>query len=178
MPQDEYGPCATAPSGVDAFIADVSHLACQFPDNRIQKVRFILHMGEVYAFIRLQDVWQPVRFLRQMAGAPPRSFGAAGFAPWLVDDANPARHYTAFVFTGFWLPHALALAVLYAWEIAGFVRYRGYWSPADVLSGKVGIRHGRLVRRFGPAILPALIAHDLADRPSAAGSTDLIGADR
>jgi hypothetical protein len=100
-----------------------------------------------------------------MAGPPPRSFGTAGFAAWLVDDANPARHYTAFVFVGFWLPALLAQAVLYAWEAAGFVRYRGYWSPADVLSGQVGIRHGRLVRRHGPAILPALIAHDLAEKP-------------
>lgn len=166
MPQDEHGSRPFSSSGIDAFIADVSHLACQFPDDPMQKVRFILHMGEAYAFIRLQDVWRPLRFLKQLAGAPPRRFGTAGFASWLVDDANPARHYTAFVFTGFWLPHVLALAVLYAWEIAGFVRYRGYWSPADVLSGQVGIRHGQLVRRYGPAILPALIACDLADRPT------------
>ena len=105
-----------------------------------------------------------MRFLRQMAGAPPLQFGVEGFRRDLVDDLNPARHYTAFVFTGYWLPRWAALLVLWLWEVAGFVRYRGEWSWPDVSSGQVGIRHGRLVARYGPTVLPGLMAADLEER--------------
>lgn len=80
----------------------------------------------------------------------------------LVDDKNPARHYMAFVFLGFWLPTILAVMGLWLWEIAGLVRY-GYWATKDVRMGYVGIRHGRLLWRYGAVILPGLMAADLAE---------------
>ena len=155
-----------APSGVDAFIEAVSLQAGLVPDNAQGKVRFVLRIGEDYAFIRMRDVWRPRRFLGQMAGVPPIQFGTRGFDSAIVDDSNPARHYTAFVFVGFWLPGLLAILFLWAWEGLGFVRYRGLWSRQDIACGYVGIRHGRLVRRYGPHILPGLIAGDVAAPPS------------
>ena len=154
----------SANSGVDAFIGDTCRLAAQADPNRAGTVRFVLNMGEDFAFIRLSDLWRPLRFLKQMASVPPVRFGTEGFRVEVVDDLNPARHYTAFVFVGFWLPTLLAICVLWLWEIAGFVRYKGHWSPGDIRSGNIGIRHGRLVHRYGPTVLPALIAAELAER--------------
>ena len=85
----------------------------------------------------------------------------------VVDDYNPARHYMAFVFVGYWLSTLPAEIVLWCWEIAGFIRYRGQWSPKDIVSGKIGIRHGRLVRRYGAPILPGLVAAELAEGQAA-----------
>jgi len=155
---------SNALSGVDAFIADVSRQVACTPWNRRGAIQFVRCIGDRYAYIRLQDVWQPLRFLRQMAGDPPVQFGAHGFAAHLVDDPAPARHYTALLFVGFWLPKPLATAVLWLWEGLGFVRYHGHWSQPDMRMGRVGIRHGRLLARYGPTILPALIAADLAER--------------
>ena len=121
-------------------------------------------MGADFAHIQPRDVLRPLRFLRQMAGNPPVRFDVTGFDPELVDDLNPARHYVAFLVVGFWLPALPALLVLAAWEVAGFVRYRGLWSNKDVRSGLVGLRHGRHVRRDGPHALPPLIRADLAER--------------
>ena len=154
---------ASAFGGVDAFIADTSRLAAQVEPNRAGTVRFVLRMGEDFAFIRMDDVSHPLRFFKQMASVPPVRFGTDGFGDEVVDDLNPARHYTAFVFVGFWLPALLAICVLWLWELAGFVRYKGHWSPGDIRSGNIGIRHGRLVHRYGPTILPGLIAADIAE---------------
>ncbi|MEZ4636340.1 MAG: hypothetical protein R2856_15485 [Caldilineaceae bacterium] len=63
---------------------------------------------------------------------------------------------------GYWLPAPLAVLMLWAWEIAGFVRY-AYWSQSDMRSGYVGLFHGRMVRRYGHTILPALMARDLTE---------------
>ena len=123
---------------------------------------FILQLGEECAGIRLQDLWQPPRFLRQLASMPPLRFGVKGFNPAVVDDLEPARHYVAFVFVGFWLPRLLAVLVLYVWEVAGFFRYRGQWSQRDVNAGLIGLRHGRWVSALGPAVLPGLIAGELS----------------
>ena len=152
--------------GVDAFIADVSrHVAAAKPGRRGCE-RLVNAIARDYAYIQLRDVDRPLRFLRQMAGAPPIQFGTDGFASALVDDLHPARHYTAFVFIGYWLPRLPAILFLWAWEIVGFIRYRGHWSQNDINSGYVGIRHGRLVRRYGPSVLPGLIAADVAERTS------------
>lgn len=124
----------------------------------------VLRLSEDFAYIRPADMGRPWRFLRQMAGAPPVRLGTHGFDPALVDDDNPARHYMAFVFVGYWLPAALALALLWLWEVAGFVRYRGVWSRPDLHMGLVGIRHGWMVRRHGAGILATLMALDLAPR--------------
>ncbi len=129
----------------------------------------VWRLGEDFAYICRQDVKHPLRFLRQMSGNPPIRLGNRGFRKDLVDDANPARHYIAFVVVGFWLPRPLADGVLWLWEIAGFVRYSGKWSRADIASGFLGIRHGRQVRREGVAVLPGLVARDLAE-PSPDGS--------
>jgi hypothetical protein len=154
------------PGGVDAFIADLSrHVAAASP-GWAGTVRFMLQIGEAYAFIRLQDLYNPLRFLKQLEGAPPVQFGTEGFHHSLVEpgDANPARHYLAFLFIAFWLPTWLTVPILYAWEILGYLRYRFHWSQEDMRSGWIGIRHGRLVRQYGPTILPALVARDLAER--------------
>jgi hypothetical protein len=126
----------------------------------------MLQTGEAYAYIRLQDLYDPLRFLKQLQGAPPVRFGTTGFHHTIIEqgDANPARHYTAFLFVSFWLPPIIAVPILYSWELLGYLRYRFHWSAADMRSGFIGIRHGRLMRRYGPTILPALIAHDLAER--------------
>ncbi len=155
---EEHGP------GVEGFIQDVSRLAGAFPPTPGGARRFVLAMGERYAAIRLQDAWNPPRFLAQMAGKPPVRFGVHGFRWTLVDDADPARHYTAFVFVGFWAPLWMALLVLWLWELAGFFRYRRRWSLADVRMGYVGIRHGALIRDYGHQILPGLIAFALTER--------------
>ncbi len=148
--------------GVEAFLRDVERLAAQFALGTQGTREFVLAMGDRYAFIRLGDAWNLPRFLRQMAGVPPMRFGVAGFRRSLVDDKDPARHYTAFVFVGYWLPRWLAILVLWLWELAGYVRYRRRWSEADMRMGYVGLWHGALVRRYGHTVLPSLIARDLA----------------
>jgi hypothetical protein len=156
----------TAGGGIAALIAGVSQAAAQAPPGPGGATQFVLRLGEDYAYIRLGDLVNPWRFLRQLEGQPPLKLGTQGFNASLVErgDANPARHYTAFLFVGFWLPSLLAVLVLYGWEFLGFLRYGFHWSHEDMLSGCYGIRHGRLVRRYGPTILPSLIARDLAER--------------
>ncbi|MBI1299320.1 hypothetical protein GC175_30685 [bacterium] len=149
-------------SGVAALIAQTSALAARYDLTRRDRHRFVLAFAERFAYIRVQDMWNPWRFLSQMEGAPPVRLGTDGFKHALVDDANPARHYAAFVFVGYWLPPPLAVLMLWAWEIAGFVRYAD-WSQPDMRSGYVGLFHGRLVRRYSHTILPALMARDLTE---------------
>jgi hypothetical protein len=148
--------------GVYELIAQTSRMAARYPLSAQGTRRFLLAFAERFAFIRLEDVWNPFRFLKQMEGTPPVKLGTDGFKASLLDDANPARHYTAFVFVGYWLPNLLGLLVLWLWELAGAVRY-GYWSQPDVRSGYVGFYHGRLIRRYGHTILPSLIARDLTE---------------
>lgn len=145
-------------SGLDQFLDYLQANARLAPMGWAGSVWFILHIAEECAGIRFQDVGAPLHFLRQMANAPPRQFGASGFSPAIVDDDHPARHYIAFVFVGFWLPTWLAVLVLYAWEVAGFVRYGGVWSPKDLVSGHLGIAHGRWLQRSAPVVLPGLAA--------------------
>ncbi|MCC6455079.1 MAG: hypothetical protein IT328_09070 [Caldilineaceae bacterium] len=130
-----------------------------------QAGRVVRRLSEDFAYIHLQDVWNPYRFLRQMEGSPPIKLGTEGFRPELVDDHNPARHYMAFVAMGYWLPYLLALAVLYLWEIAGYIRYGFQWSPADMKNGLLGVRHGNAVRHAGIEVLPGLMVKDLAADP-------------
>ena len=156
---------AAATTGLNAFVHYLENQVATAARAGYSSRRFIDRISEDCAYIRLQDIKQPWRFLRQMEGAPPLRFGTAGFNPRLVDDHNPARHYMAFVFLGFWLPRPLALVALYAWEAAGFVRYGGHWSARDVACGLVGLRHGAAVRRQGPAVLPSLVMQELAEQP-------------
>lgn len=150
-------------TGVAALIADVRVRAEQCIATGSTTREFILEISDAYAFIRLQDWRRPFQFLKQMAGTPPITFGTQGFRRAIVDDQNPARHYTAFIFVGYWLPIPLAGVVLWAWEILGFFRYRGHWSQPDLRNGYIGIRHGRQVRRQGPMVLADLIARDLCE---------------
>jgi hypothetical protein len=150
--------------GFDAFLNDVRQRAAATPSDWEGTQCFIQEISDCYAFVRPQDILtHPLRFLKQAAGEPPVQFGRQGFNRSLIDDDNPARHYTAFVFIGFWLPTGLAILALWAWEILGFLRYRFKWSQPDIRSGYVGIRHGRAVRRDGAHVLPDLIARDLAE---------------
>ncbi|MBK8048342.1 MAG: hypothetical protein IPK16_15215 [Anaerolineales bacterium] len=148
--------------GIDDFISYISAQAALAPPGYPGAAWFILQTCAECANIRLQDLGNLRRFLRQMAGSPPLRFNTAGFRPELVDDRNPVRHYMAFVFVGFWAPNPIGITMLYAWEMAGFVRYGGVWSPRDIACGQVGLRHGALVARFSPAVLPGLIAGELA----------------
>lgn len=150
-----------AKSSLDTFVAYLSAQAQAAPPGFAGAAWYILRIGEDCAGIRLEDLWRPRRFLRQLAGAPPLHFGVEGFSTALVDDHHPARHYVAFVFVGFWLPGRLALATLYAWEAAGFLRYGLRWSQRDVHCGLVGLRHGAWVRAYGPVVLPSLAAGEL-----------------
>lgn len=148
-------------TGIDAFIADTSRLAGRYSLTAGGCREFVLDFCEQAAFIRLADVGRPLRFLRQMAGAPPRRWGTEGFRLGLLDDTNPARHYAAFLFVGYWLPWLAGALFLWLWELAGFLRYGFYWSVPDTRSGFVGLWHGRLLRRYGHTILPSLLARDL-----------------
>ena len=159
-----------AEGGFDRFVGYLSTQAAAAPPGFAGAAWYILRVSEDCAYIRLQDMWQPRRFLRQMAGAPPLQFGTDGFSREHVDDSNPARHYMAFVFVGFWLPSLLGVPVLYAWEVAGFLRYRFQWSPRDVTSGKLGLRHGALIRTYGPTVHPGLVAGELAEAGTVRGS--------
>lgn len=149
--------------GFAHFYADLSQRVEWALEAQTPSRRFVLEISDVYAFIRLRDLRRPLQFFKQLSGEPPLKFGTQGFKMSLVDDKHPARHYTAFVFVGYWLPAALALLTLWAWEILGFVRYGGHWSQPDLRCGIVGIRHGRRVRRYGPGVLPGLIKRDLAE---------------
>lgn len=153
-------------AGFDAFCAYLQLKAAQAPTGWPGSVWFILSIGEECAGLFTQYIFvDPFRFLRLAAAAPPLQFGTGGFTSSVVDDFNPARHYIAFVFVGFWLPQCLALGLLYLWELAGFIRYRGRWSSKDIVCGRIGIAHGAWVRRVGPLALPGLAAAALADRP-------------
>lgn len=148
--------------GFAAFAEYVAACAAQAPPAWSGAVWFVLRIGEDCANIRLQEMWRPWRLLADAARVPPQRFGPTGFDPSLVDDHLPARHYIAFVFVGFWLPPRLAQATLYAWEVAGFVRYGFQWSAPDLRLGRVGLRHGMLVNRYGPTVMPSLLTRDLA----------------
>lgn len=150
--------------GIAALLADVNRRVRQAEKEGRSTADFVGEISEYYAFIRLSDLRYPRQFLRQLAGDPPLKFGTIGFRRELVDDQNPARHYTAFVFVGYWLPLLVAIPVLWAWEVLGFFRYGGHWSQPDIRNGYIGLRHGRQVRRHGAAILPQLIARDLDGR--------------
>ncbi len=163
---DTADPQKSPQTGLDAFIVYVDDLVRWARVTRSNTAQLILRMGEECAYIRLGDIHRPVPFLKQMSGAPPLRFGTEGFRQDILDDFNPARHYTAFVFVGFWLPPRAAICLLWAWEVASFIRYKGHWSEKDIRSGKIGIRHGRLVWRYGATILPALIAADLSEPPT------------
>ncbi|MCB0082441.1 MAG: hypothetical protein KDE47_15985 [Caldilineaceae bacterium] len=160
--------------GLAGFIAHVAKHVTQAPAGARGKIAFVLRIGQDYANIQLGDIGRPLRFLKQMAGSPPVQFGRSGFKPELVDDYAPARHYTAFVFVGFWLPYLPAIAVLWFWEVLGFIRYKGEWSAADIRMGYVGIRHGTLLRRSVPAVLPRLIARDLASAGETNTDIDIV----
>lgn len=148
--------------GLEAFVATIESAAHQCQDGKQGRRRFVGELGSLCAGIHGENIFRhPIRFLSEMQGNPPLRFGTEGFSPDVVDDLNPARHYMAFVVVGYWLPMVLAIPVLYAWEIASFVRYKGHWSQKDMHSGMIGIRHGRAVARSGVDVLGPLVRRDL-----------------
>ncbi len=163
MKTEQTGRNSTQLGGFDAFLADVRQRTATTSPGWEGAKRFILEISDSYAFIRPQDLVHPLRFLKQAAGRPPIQFGTRGFKKSLIDDENPARHYTAFVFMGFWLPTVAAILVLWVWEMLSFLRYGFKWSQPDIRNGYVGIRHGRAVRKSGAQILPDLLIRDLAE---------------
>jgi hypothetical protein len=162
---NEPTPIAQQPGFAD-FLTGVSELVTNKPPDFPGTASLILRLAERYANVRVQDLPQhPLRFALQANRTPPINLGPAGFRADLVESTvdNVARHYTAFLFVGFWMPAALATLVLWSWEILGFLRYGGHWSQPDILTGRIGIDHGRLVRQYGPTILPSLLVRDLAE---------------
>ena len=151
----------TSTQGAHAFVADMQRYVAQASPGPSGTKQFIWDISERYAHLCKKDLRSPKRFLKQAAGAPPVQFGTVGFNPDLVDDENPTRHYTAFVFLGYFFPYPLAVIGLWLWEVAGFIRYKGHWSQRDIDCGYVGIRHGQQVREHGPTVLPNLVANDL-----------------
>ena len=151
--------------GLPAYVAALEQKLQQFGADPQATTAFIICLGEEYAAIRLGDLRSPWRFLKQVAGEPPVVFNASGFRADLAENANDnvARHYTAFLFVGYWLPVGLAVPLLWAWEVLGFLRYRLHWSQQDMRSGRLGIQHGRAVRKTGASILPGLIIRDLKE---------------
>lgn len=150
-------------AGIDSFIVGTSRLASGFPQTQAGTRSFVLAFGEQTAHIRLTDIRNPLRFLKQLVGAPPVAWGPDGFRWSLLDDNNPARHYAAFVFVGYWLPWLLGALILWLWELVGFLRYGFYWSMPDVRSSFIGLWHGRMVRHYGHTILPSLLARDICE---------------
>jgi hypothetical protein len=150
-------------AGVEGLIAAAGRLIVETAAAGKGTGVVVRRLGEDFAYIFVSDLWRPLRFLRQMAGSPPVRLGTEGFRRDLIDDDNPARHYIAFLVVGYWLPRLAAIGVLWLWEVAGFMRYRGAWSWPDLASGYLGIHHGRLLRRYSALILPGLIAGELAD---------------
>lgn len=149
--------------GFHGFYADVKARVAAAQTRRETIHTFIRQSAERYANICLGDALpRPLQFLRQMSGKPPVCFGTPGFRQSIVDDQEPARHYTAFVFIGYWLPTLLAIPFLWAWETLGFFRY-GHWSQPDIRSGLIGIRHGRTLRKAGYTQWPDLLKRDLAE---------------
>ncbi len=149
-------------AGLDAFIQATSQRAISYPLSLEGTRAFLLEFARRTAGIDLSSLSRPRRFLRQLVAMPPEVWGVEGFRASLIDDTNPARHYAAFVFVGYWLPDPLGYLALWLWELAGMVRY-GYWSIPDLRLGYIGLWHGRLVRRHGHTVLPALMARDLSE---------------
>lgn len=147
--------------GFAAFERLITQLAVAHGGDAAGTRRFVNDLAARCAGIHLDQMHRPVRFLLDMQGNPPQAFGVEGFDADVVDDLNPARHYVAFVFVGFWLPKLLAVLVLYGWEVASFFRYRGHWSPKDIESGFIGIEHGRAVVRHGAGVLATLARRDI-----------------
>ena len=59
-------------SGIAAFIADVKTRTAKSMRDGQSTTQFILDISDAYAFIRLSDWRDPLRFFKQMAGAPPK----------------------------------------------------------------------------------------------------------
>ena len=152
-----------AKPGIDVFIATVEQRVEETHAHSESSWHFIQRISDDFAFIRLHDLRHPLRFLKQISGAPPLQFGVQGFRKEIVDDRNPARHYTAFVFVGYLLPFPLGWVVLVGWEVLGFFRYGFQWSQGDMRCGKIGLRHGRAVKLRGIDVLPGLIEQDLKE---------------
>lgn len=147
--------------GCTAFLADVRTRVKEATANEMETKNFVLQSARRYSNIDVNDaIRRPKQFLVQISGSPPVCFGTPGFVEKIVDDQEPARHYTAFVFVGYWLPKILAIPVLWAWEFLGMIRY-GHWSQPDVRSGYIGIDHGRAIRKQGFTLWPELIERDL-----------------
>jgi len=142
------------------FAAYAGALADQAASQDRDAAWFVLVLARQAANIDVGDLRRPWRFWRRLRQEPPVCFGPRGFRPALTDDFHPARHYSAFVLAGFFLPAPLGAAFAWLWEHAeGWLL--GSFSPRDVELARLAVRHGRAVRRDGPAALPALIRRDV-----------------
>ena len=123
---------------------------------------FVLELARQCANVDFGELRRPWRFWSMLRQEPPVCFGPRGFRPDLVDDFHPARHYSAFLLIGFFFPQPLAVAFSRLWEWSEGV-ILGQFSPNDVRMSQLAIRHGRAVRRAGPASLPALIRCEICE---------------
>jgi hypothetical protein len=75
-------------------------------------------------------------------------FNASGFNPALVDDNNPARHYTAYLGTGFQKGPVVGAGIAILREFPGICQ--GGCSLQDVRLGLIGSSHGSQLGVNGP----------------------------
>jgi hypothetical protein len=77
-------------------------------------------------------------------------FGSSGFRSDLVDDANPARHYVAYLAVGFQKGGLPGAAIAVARELPGICG--GGCSAQDIRLGVIGANHGASLRPNAQAI--------------------------
>ena len=163
--QNEANTHTVSGSGSQGFIRYVDSTIEQAEKESRRPAWIILTLARECANVDLRRIRRPLRFWRSLQELPPVCFGRDGFRPDLVDDYHPARHYCAFLATGFFLPAWLAIPFARLWERAEGVVY-GEYSPSDVILSEIAIRHARALRRDGMSQLPALIRRDLTDNQS------------
>jgi RHS repeat-associated protein len=138
---DPYGLCEKSKDGsvteCDKFATYVEDLATHTKSD----AEFIGRLGTEVAGL-------PSGRPEGTPGAPPVVFGASGFRRELVDDANPARHYSAYVTTAYQKGGLVGAAAAVIREIPeGWGgRCRGGCSTQDVRLGLIGAQHGANLR--------------------------------
>lgn len=153
-------PAVEAADSCQRFAAYAGALAGQTAAQKRGATWFVLELARQAANVDFGELRRPWRFWRRLRQEPPVCFGPRGFRPALTDDFHPARHYSAFLLVGFFLPNPLGAAFAWLWERAeGWLL--GSFSPRDVGLARLAVRHGRAVRHEGPAALPALIRRDV-----------------
>jgi len=159
---------ARRPDSCRRFVAYVAEQAERAAGERRGARWLALTLAHQCANVDFHLLRRPLHFWRALRQEPPVCFGPRGFRGSLADDFHPARHYSAFLMIGYFLPYALAAAFAWLWEAAEGIFLGGY-SRCDVALSRIAVRHGNILRRQGPAALAPLILRDLCE-PEQAGA--------